>query len=112
MKFWNTKPILRLRTCASHEVTAAEIETIEVQEESSSGDPEISYESSAVVRFTTDGDSVTVQILSKDAAAYYDSAESASFAVLDEAPARNAAEAGNEAASGEAEGVPAEGGQG
>ena len=90
-------------------LTAAEIETIEIQEESSSGDPEISYESKAAVHFDAEGDSVTVQVISQDDTAYYDSAESAPAPVLEEAPAEapaEAAEGTEEATSGD------EGGEG
>ena len=84
------------------ELTADQIETIEVETESSSGDPEISIESTATVRFSKEGDGVSIQVISKDATAYYDSEESAQFAVLDEAPAEEAAaETGEEATSGE-----------
>lgn len=95
-------------------LTAAEVEVIEVQEESSSGDPEISYESNATVHFDKEGDAVSIQVISQDATAYYDSAESAQVVVLDEAPAEEAAEEAvvegeGEATSGEGEATSGEG---
>ena len=82
------------------ELTAGQVEKNERQEESSSGQVSTVVESSASVHFTKDGDSVTVQVISTDDAAYNDSAESAPVSVLDEAPA----EGSNDDASGEADG--------
>ena len=90
---------------AEHEITAAEVEVTEREEEQSSGDPEIVRESAAMVHFDQDGDKVTVQVLSKDASAYYDSEESEQLAVLDEEPVEEPAEGGDTG-----EGQPAEGG--
>lgn len=83
------------------ELTAEQVVSVEVQEESSSGDPEISIKSSASIHFSKEGDSVTVQVISKDGAAYYDSEVSAPIPVLDEAPVAEPAEAAGEATSGE-----------
>ncbi len=82
------------------ELTAEQVVSVEVQEESSSGDPEISIKSSASIHFSEEGDSVTVQVISKDATAYYDSQVSAPIAVLDEAPAAEVTETADEATSG------------
>ncbi len=90
----------------SEVITAAQVETTEREEESSSGQISIVRESKASVHFDAEGDGVTVQVLSQDSAAYYDSAVSAPIAVLDEAPVEEAAEETGEAASGE------EGGEG
>ena len=84
-----------------HEITADEIATVEREEEQSSGDPEIVIESTASVHFDKDGDKVTVQILSKDASAYYDSEESAQLEVLNEAPVEEPAEGGETGEGGE-----------
>ena len=99
---------------AEHEITAAEVETTEREEEQSSGDPEIVRESAASFHFDRDGDKVTVQVLSKDASAYYDSAESEQFAVLDQEPVEETAEGGETGeggSGGEGEGQDAEGGE-
>ena len=84
-----------------HEITAAEVQTTEREEEQSSGDPEIVRESSAEVHFGKAGDKVTIQVLSKDAASYYDSEESEQLEVLAEAPVEAPAEGDGETATGE-----------
>ena len=86
------------------ELTADQVERNERQEESSSGRVSTVIECSASVRFTGDGDSVTVQVISTDDSAYYNSAESAPVAVLDEAPAEEASDEAAGDASGEASG--------
>jgi hypothetical protein len=83
------------------ELTAEQVVSVEVQEESSSGDPEISIKSSASIHFSKEGDSLTVQVISKDGTAYYDSEVSAPIPVLDEAPVAEPAEPAGEATSGE-----------
>ena len=93
-------------------ITAADIETTEREEEQSSGDPEIVRESTASIHFDKDGDQITVQVLSNDATAYYDSEASAQLEVLNEAPVEEPAE-GNEGGEGQGSGdeQPAEGGE-
>ncbi len=100
---------------ASQELTAAQVETTEREEESSSGQISIVRESKASIHFDQEGDSVTVQLISKDDTAYYDSAVSAPIAVLDEAPVEEVAETAGEATSGEGgegEATSGEGGEG
>ncbi len=87
------------------ELTSGQVEITEREEESSSGNISIVRESSASVHFNQEGDSLTVQVISKDDSAYYNSEESAPIAVLDEAPAEETSDASGEAAgdsSGEA----------
>ncbi len=90
-------------------LTAAEVETSEREEEQSSGDPKIVKESKAELHFDKDGDKVTVQVLSKDDTAYYDSEESTPVEVLNEAPVEEPAEGGQTGEGGE--GGSGEGGQ-
>ena len=88
-------------------LTSAQVETVERQEESSSGDPETVIEHCASVHFDKAGDSVTIQLISTDSTAYYDSAESAPIAATEPAaeepePAQTeGGEAAGEAASGD-----------
>ena len=97
-------------------LTPDQIETIEREEESSSGDPELVTENSALLHFDKEGDSVTVQLISTDDTAYYDSAESAPIPVPDEATVEEPAEEAGEATSGDQGGegqpAPGEGGNG
>ena len=97
---------------ASEEITAAQVETTEREEESSSGQTSIVKESKAAVHFAQEGDSVTVQIISTDATAYYDSEVSAPVPVLDEAPAEEAAAETTGEGGGEGEATSGEGGEG
>jgi len=86
---------------AQKTLTFAEIEIIETQEENSCGQMETTTSTTGTVRFDEDGDSVTVQLISTDATAYYDSEVSAPVAVT-EAVVEDEASSGETGAEGEA----------
>ena len=71
---------------ATADITAADIETVTREEEGSSGQINTVTETSAEYRFSQSGDSVTVTVISTDATAYYDSAESAPIIVVEPEP--------------------------
>ncbi|MBR0063056.1 MAG: glycoside hydrolase family 3 protein [Oscillospiraceae bacterium] len=84
---------------ASADITAADIETVTREEEGSSGQINTVTETSAEYRFSQSGDSVTVTVISTDATAYYDSAESAPIIVVEPEPTPDFGAEGAEADS-------------
>lgn len=67
-------------------LTSDQIVVNETEEENSSGEMETVIESSGTINFSKDGDSITIQLISTDSTAYYDSQESVSIPVTEPAP--------------------------
>ena len=84
-------------------LTANDIEVITTETENSSGGKETSTETTGVAKFPATGDSITVQLISTDSTAYYDSEASAPIQVLDAKPAQEG-EGGEGQQGGEGEG--------
>ncbi|MBQ6755683.1 MAG: glycoside hydrolase family 3 protein [Oscillospiraceae bacterium] len=84
---------------ASADITTADIETVTREEEGSSGQINTVTETSAEYRFSQSGDSVTVTVISTDATAYYDSAESTPIIVVEPEPTPDFGAEGAEAGS-------------
>ncbi|MBR1813806.1 MAG: glycoside hydrolase family 3 protein [Lachnospiraceae bacterium] len=90
---------------ASADLTSDQVETTTREEEGSSGQISTVTENSSSLHFDKVGDSVTIQLISTDDTAYYDSEESAPITVteyVEEVPAAEGKE-GGEAGSGEGE---------
>lgn len=93
-------------------LTAAQVETIETQEENSCGQMETTTSTTASIHFNSMCDNVTVTIISTDSVAYYDSAESELIEFTAAVPMGGEGEATSgegEATSGEGEATSGEG---
>ena len=80
-------------------IAYSDVEVVTREEEDSSGNVETVTEATVTVHFDKEGDSVTVQVISTDSTAYYDSEESAPIAVT--APAPQGGEGGSGGEGGE-----------